>query len=773
VAKKHRAKFAAPRPPEQLRDRIRQALGDGRSQTALDLARTLFKQDRSPENLQLLQQATLDRARNLRSQGQTRDAVSLLNNALDMGDAAFLQQVAAELAHCGQAKQALDLLKNVAPNGQQTQILATAVDSALRQGMEGRKNLPDTLHPHFDAIQQAFTHLEAGRDDQARACVQDIGLSSPFLEWKLLLRGLLAYYGNDDARALENWSRLDHQRLPARLAAPFRFQIDEGFRNAQPPQSQVQLREVADKLQGPTLTAQLRKIRACMGVEDKLAEAFRLMNHLMPVVKQQAPALLPRLANVFHWEVIQNGKPDDLDRYRRTFGPTAEDPNLLRLEALALESHGLIADANQFWKRFDTEIVHNPAWGDRAQINKVRSLIWCHMGNNAADSTGRHLPEFLRGMIPAFAEQAELPADKCFETSLQFDPELLEAHEARFNHLRESKKLTEAIAVGQELIKRFPNHVVTLEELGDVYMAKQDYAQALGMLQQALQHNPLERRLRGKVAAAHVEFGRALAQDLKIEEARRHLTAALALDDSKRKYAVYCVFAACEYKGGDAQRGGELVEQAEKLGAEPADLAFLMAAEMTRVEVPTKVRSRFTKAFTAAIAQPPTGSATAALLQSAALLEQTKATYYGSKSHIQKIIRFAGKALKSTFSEPDLEAACDSLSTLQNTKVLRQFVHHGVANFPNNPAFRLAQAELSFANSMTAMYQFPGLLEHARRLIDPLPQGERKQKLSNRLKNLEELFKVEALKRFPFGSILDSMFDEEYDEEDDGPEFFF
>src|SRR5207248_167515 len=108
-----------------------------------------------------------------------------------------------------------------------------SADHAVRQGSSGRALLPPELHAQFDAVIQAVAQAEAGQDDLARTTLQAIGLQSPFLEWKVFLRGLLAYYGKDDVRALENWQRLDTQRLPAHLAAPFRFQIDAGFRASQ------------------------------------------------------------------------------------------------------------------------------------------------------------------------------------------------------------------------------------------------------------------------------------------------------------------------------------------------------------------------------------------------------------------------------------------------------------------------------------------------------------------------------------------------------------
>src|SRR5205823_7366926 len=102
-------------------------------------------------------------------------------------------------------------------------------DRALQEG-KGHALVPPEWQADYDAVLQAFADVEAGQDDQARARVQAIGLRSPLLEWKLLLRGLIAFYQRDDARALENWQRLTPQRLPARLVAPYRLVIDETYR---------------------------------------------------------------------------------------------------------------------------------------------------------------------------------------------------------------------------------------------------------------------------------------------------------------------------------------------------------------------------------------------------------------------------------------------------------------------------------------------------------------------------------------------------------------
>src|SRR5205814_323400 len=117
-------------------------------------------------------------------------------------------------------------------------------------------------------------------------------------------RGLIAYYQGDDARALDNWQRLTPDRLPARLAAPFRLLIDGPYRDAQAPEAQAALRKQADRLQGDALVEQLRAVQPALADQHSLARAFRLAEGMLPALRQRSPALAARLASCFYWAVI-------------------------------------------------------------------------------------------------------------------------------------------------------------------------------------------------------------------------------------------------------------------------------------------------------------------------------------------------------------------------------------------------------------------------------------------------------------------------------------
>jgi hypothetical protein len=68
--------------------------------------------------------------------------------------------------------------------------LAATVDAAIAQGPAARAQLDPQHQGEYDLILQAFAQLASGELEQARETVQPIGLTSPLLDWKLLVRGL-------------------------------------------------------------------------------------------------------------------------------------------------------------------------------------------------------------------------------------------------------------------------------------------------------------------------------------------------------------------------------------------------------------------------------------------------------------------------------------------------------------------------------------------------------------------------------------------------------
>jgi tetratricopeptide (TPR) repeat protein len=746
----------------ELKARTTRAFNEGRYQAALELARSLFKQEPTPANREVLQKATLGRARQLRNQGYVRDATTVLQNAAALAeDPLWIGQLAEEFAACGEVAHALRLLTQVPDAPARQRIQARAADAALLQGKVGRQLLPADLHPQFDLIMQAFGQAEAGHDEEARATLQGIGLASSFLEWKVFLRGLLAYYQKDDSRALENWQRLDGERLPARLAAPLRFQIDREYRAAQPAPSQRALQQQADRLGGSGLVPSLRTLQTHLNNEEQLPQAFRLAEGLVPHLRREAPHLTPRLASCFYWAVVDHGQPEDVSRYKRVFGAPADDPLLARLRALSLEDAGLLDQAHREWQTFEKSVADNPsAWpGDLG--TRTRALVWTHMGHNAGNIPDLEkldmLPPFLRDH-PDRPRPLNPGAEECYRYSIELAPDVLEPYEALFEHFRDKKKKGKAIQAGRRLLKRFPEHVQTLEALADLLMEKQEYPEALQLYERAARANPLERRLRRRIGAAHTYNARTFAEQGAFEQARTEYQAALAFSDNPNDSSILCKWAACEFKAANDARAEELLVQAHADAGHRLAVAFSMLIECIRLKLPRPIKNRFDGEFKEALAEPPSAVAAMAVADTTAAHHLAGVDYFGQKTHEKKVLAYLSKARKTAFTEEQLRSLCESLQALRSPRLLRAYIQLGQKRFPQSPEFFLAEAELELARGprRAVPWRISEALKDARERAAALPRDERQKTILERVQKGEETLRLLN----PFAALFGGMMEE-------------
>jgi tetratricopeptide (TPR) repeat protein len=761
VSRKPKHRHPAPLSPAELENRVNRALREGRTQQALELAKQLYKHDSSAHYKDLLQNTYLARARQLRSMGYLRDASTVLANAVQLGGApAFLEKLAEELASSGDVRGALKILEQVPGSQAAPRVMGQAADAALREGKQGRNLLPESLQGQFDLIVQAFAQSEAGQDEQARATLQGIGLQSPFLEWKLLLRGLLAYYQNDDVRAIENWQRLNPERLPARLAAPLRFRIDPAYRTSQPPATQTQLQAQADRLQGAGLMPALRAIQASLAHEHHLPQAFRQIENLLPQLRREFPQVIPRLAACCYWAIISHGVPEDLRRYQRVFGTPPDDPKLARLEALALEHRHELEEAHRFWQTFEQTVSQNPAAWPGDQANRVRALVWSHMGHNAASIPDvkdiPHLPPFLRDH-PDRPKPLKPTAEECYERSLELAPDQLATYADLVEYYEEKHKPKKAEQAARRLLKRFPDHVLTLEKLADLLMEKGEYQETLGLYERALKSNPLESRLRAKLGSAHLYYARTRAEAGAFDEARAEYQHALTLEDRASKATVLVKWAACEFKAGVPERAEELLAQAHTEEGNRLAVAFSMLIEVIRLKLPRTLKTRFDKEFNALLAEPPTGQGAAALADTAASHRLAGVTYFGQKTHEKKVLTYLDKARKADFTEEQLAKVCADLQALKAARLQQAYLQLGQTRFPKSPMFFYLEARQQFALGPGRMnlWRLKHLLEMARQLATAMPRDPRQEKLLEDIGEMEKA--IGAFSPFGFGGMMPSM----------------
>lgn len=778
MSKKHKSRQSSTSSPEDLRRRIDRARQEGRFQQALELTKQLHKTEPTPAHLDLLKEVYLGRARQLRNQGQTRDAVTILDVACHLDGAllAWRERLAEEMALCGEIGRTLALIENLPDPASAQRLLAYVADAAVQQQTAGRAALPPLLHPDFDRILLAFQQIESGEDEAARETLQGIGLRSPFLEWKLLLRGLQAYWQNDDVRAVENWQRLTAERLPARLAAPFRFRIDAAFRAAQPPATQTVLQKQFDRLQGSPLLSQLRSLQSTLAHKSKLSAALRQAESLLPMLRQEAPQLVPRLAACFYWQILETG-PDDVLRYQRVFGQPPDDPHFHRLQAIGYEKADDLRLAHRHWQQYEQEIAAHPERWPGDQADHARAFIWQHMGQNAASIPDPRSKQRRRS-FSLFDDDDQLapldpPAEKCFQKSLELAPDLLETHEALVHYHLEAKRESKAEKAARQLLQNFPDHVPTLELLSDLRRKRGNYSAALELIEQALKGNALDRRLRRKASDVHLLLARTNVESEEFDAARQHFQAALDLGSGSDSGMILAHWAACEFKAGDDRRAEELIQQALSRNAGPSSatpvpsvgISYLLLAEVLHLKLDRSLKKRFEQDLKTGLAAPNQDDAVF-LTRILAGLHSGGVLYVGQKSHTQKVLSYIYKTRNLDFSERQLEELCCNLQDMEAYPQARRFAHIGERHYPESPVFPYlhALAWIREKGRRLPTWQVVPLLKRARSLAQGQPPNESRDRM------LEEIDKyLHEWNPFDF-DILGQLFGfgEEQDDYEDG-----
>jgi len=773
VARKHHAPSAAPASPDELKRRIERARTEGRYQQALELTKQLCDRESTLAHRELLREAYLGRARQLRKEGKTRDAATVVGNLVKLveGEAAWLERAASEYAACGEVKNALDLLDRVPSSTERPRVLAAAVDAALSQGRAGRAILPESLQAGFDQIVQAFAQLEAGQDDAARETLQAIGLQSPFLEWKLLLRGLQAYYLNDDERTLENWSRLNPERAPVRLAAALRYRIDPAYRTTQPPETQAILQRQADRLGGAGPTDSLRLLQAALASKN-LPRAFQLAEQIVPLLRRDAPQVVPRLAACFYWEVLEHGYQEDTTRHRRLFGAPADDPDLHRMEALALERCDDLSEAHRHWQRYEKWVASKPGLWPGEQANRARALIWCRMGANAASIPDakrlKKLPSFLRDH-PDRPKPLKPTAAECFQRALELAPDQLATHEALIEFHENNDKPDLVGKAARALLERFPEHGPTLERLADLCILTKSYGEALEFAQRALKANPLQVQLRKKVSLAHQLLAREFTEAGRFDEARQAYQAALAGADAQHASGLYCKWAACEFKAKNAARAEELLREASS--APRLVVAYQMLVESSRLKLPPAIKKRFDTEFKSVLAETPEEAAIAPALEVAAGLQSFEIAYHGQKTHEKKLLASLDRIPMSGFTEAGLLSICRSLLMVGTQRLMQKYASLGQRLFSRSPHFPFVQVQSMLAKGVDKCppWRVMYLLDEAEKLANKSPPSDDIKGLLTSIEDVKKGFAAQDMLAGGLPAMMGMMgmmgFDE--DDEDD------
>ncbi len=572
--------------------------------------------------------------------------------------------------------------------------LLLLADIAIQQGKPD--GLPEVHRPIWAKVREAFQHYEAQRDEQARQALQAIPLGSPFLEWKVLLRGLLAYSAQDDAKAIDNWQRLDPRRLPAKLAAPLRWQIDPTFRQTLPRQLQQQYCQQAMQLL--PLPEALTKLARALH-QTSLTSAFRLAEELVALWKSH-PARVERLANLFYWQILDHGEPKDLSKFTQIFGPPKHDPKFMRLQALIYERQGQIVLANTYWHSYEHWIATQPTLWPGQMGELARAILWERMGRNALqylqngdDDEFDFIAQPLGGKRPT-----RLPLqpdhEACFRTSMRLAPDWPKPAVALFEYYLQQQQTDRAFAMAEELLARDPHHLGALNAMARVRCDRGEWEVALELTQRALATAPLDPQQRRQTSEIYERYIRQASAQKRFDRARQllgSLRQLQLLDKTVMHLALECVL---EQKAGNSARVEAIRQQLSANPVQQIQSLYCLAVEAIEQKLQTKGKSAYENDLQRLLDEQGSVMTLCALLTAAQWYRDAQVTYRGQATYQTKLHKWMDALIKTQPTPETLRALGEVLLAQNQVFRLRKIVKAGKELFPNNPWFCFFEAEL-------------------------------------------------------------------------------
>lgn len=609
-------------------------------------------------------------------------------------DPEWLIERAILLAKNGLLPQALMTLPPDADASARQTLLEHAADRSIRRRREG--SLPDEHHEAFRAIILAWQKYEQSDDESAREALTNVSLHSPFLDWKLLLRGLMAFTANDDGKALENWRRLNPARLPARLIAPLRARLDPAWRDAQPPNVVKTWSSQAQHFLGSEAQAALTDLLAVIGQPKKLKPVWPSVEKAWSILHRQHPDLAKRLEDCLYHAIMHQGHPEDMSQYRRIFGPPRDDPDFDRLQALISEENGQYLSALKFWENYERWLAKKPSGWDPAVLKRARAITLEHMAKlvvaaqNAPNLSLSGILEHILG-IGESLKNHHTSADAYFEQALKTDPQALSPRLAYLQHLSSDESAHDRIIrVAREAHALAPENLEILDYLATALIASGQAADVLEIRLKALAMNPLDKNL-ARLAAQSCQAAVRHAFDKPTEAEKlldTHRNLMLENDPSSESI----LRASLCWKTGrreEAEKHEQIARHAPNMRLAAA---FLLSVDAGLVKLKMAEKKRFNQAWAEELKKPATLDECWHLHQAWGHLNSHRIQYRGGKTLEKKIQSLVKQSLEANLETSNLNHLLTILKSWRNKKFAQTTCELLLTKYPNHPRIIVALA---------------------------------------------------------------------------------
>jgi tetratricopeptide (TPR) repeat protein len=784
---------------------------------AVKQAKLIHKAEATSQSHRQLEHAYFHRAQQLLRSGMPESAVEVSRHLLDFGvtDAQLVEEFSPLLVKLGLAQDAFRIQGRLDSTQSQSRLLLLEADQAVLHPERSRRSSPEVQEAAL--VRQALEALYAGDEAKALGLVRDISRSSPLSEWKLLVRGLAAFYSGDQDEAQANWSRLDPERAPARIVSHLRnLHQGQTAKNARG----ADLEKLESLVYGEPILSRLRELSDLVA-KNRWADVLRRITSLRLSLGEVDPRLAEKLTSSLLAPLLEHATSRDyasgtrlLREFTQVAAPLAIDPGWNRFLALSWE---LPVDgasvAIKYWTQYIADLECCAAL--KAEERPLaQALVWKHLAQLYLDELDDRSEEdadfdFDDGFDPDDEDENALDLDEdqlaqqattCIERSLRLAPRHRPTYELLVEVCRLSNDPDKLTQARQRILEVFPEDVDTLIAMAVQLHDRDDHAAALEILSKARRHKPLDEALITLEMRIRTSLARCLALQKRWDEGRAQFAAIEQLrPDELRSYSYLARKAIFETKAGQGDLLDRYEQEAGALLPEPAPLWLSMHVESIRFRLSKATQNHYGELWMRELKKKCRGETAGAMASFMTEFLFLDIDYGGSDDDATAVLKYLRRTTRLNYRLEDLEHVCEFLGHFpKESGLTRKLLRRGLKANPESAILHLVAAGVEM-NGPAAFWR-PDIRHHLEEALRLAETSTRPREL-HMVRKIKEMLSVcnelhSRMTGLPFafpgrmsvpggkpGSLEDFLGaflgavnaddEDEEDEDDEGPRPFF
>jgi len=356
--------------------------------------------------------------------------------------------------HQAPARSGLDARSNTRATGKQSVVdnpwpVIARPDELIEDvaifSQQARDQLDEPLRDQAQMVIDSLALVTQRDDDAALAAIASIPRSSPYAQWRLLIRGLISLYDGDGPAAQLNWAKLEPTRRPYWIAAAIdcgehsssavsdqpRIEPSEAVKTAAQRYTSWRLKrpalDAAEQIANAVKVNQSRSDKCLVGPDEaKAVMAFRTG------FREAEPDWVRRFEIACVHTSCHQPQPATFEYLKSRVSGPAHDPHWLLLSsAYDRQFEGTEKDRLEKLQRYVTMLFPaNAPLGDEL-LNAFRSQVWLDIAEALTEPlSGKQ--SYLRAI---YSQTIDKTVADAFLNAVKAAPKNRDAHVARTRYL--------------------------------------------------------------------------------------------------------------------------------------------------------------------------------------------------------------------------------------------------------------------------------------------------------------------------------------------------